>query len=154
MGLDMYLDKSVYVGANYSLKNMKVDIHIEDSKGNVLPINPEKIRTIREEFGYWRKANAIHDWFVKNVQDGVDNCGTYYVSKDELQELKDNVVAVLTNHSRASELLPVSDGFFFGSTEYDDWYFSGLKDTKKILEEALEILENNNCVEFYYHSSW
>ena len=23
----------------------------------------------------WRKANAIHKWFVDNVQDGVDDCG-------------------------------------------------------------------------------
>ena len=23
---------------------------------------------------YWRKANAIHSWFVENCQDGVDEC--------------------------------------------------------------------------------
>ena len=29
-----------------------------------------------EEVGYWRKANAIHGWFVRNVQNGKDDCGT------------------------------------------------------------------------------
>lgn len=42
-----------------------------------------------EEIGYWRKANAIHLWFVKNVQEGDDNCGEYPVTKEKLQELRD-----------------------------------------------------------------
>ena len=28
---------------------------------------------------YWRKANAIHGWFVKNAQQGIDDCRTYSV---------------------------------------------------------------------------
>lgn len=54
-----------------------------------------------EEIGYWRKANAIHNWFVENVQNGVDDCGEYEVSKSDLKELlslckevKDNSVLV------------------------------------------------------------
>ena len=37
---------------------------------------------------YWRKANAIHGWFVDNIQDGVDDQNEYYVSKEKLEELK------------------------------------------------------------------
>lgn len=36
---------------------------------------------------YWRKANAIHNWFVENAQDGVDNCGTYEVERYLLEDL-------------------------------------------------------------------
>ena len=39
-----------------------------------------------EEVGYWRKANQIHKWFVDNVQDGVDDCGEYKVTKEQLIE--------------------------------------------------------------------
>ena len=38
--------------------------------------------------GYWRKANQIHDWFVRNVQSGEDNCRDYHVSREKLEELK------------------------------------------------------------------
>ncbi|RLB83158.1 MAG: hypothetical protein DRH15_05655, partial [Deltaproteobacteria bacterium] len=41
------------------------------------------------EVGYWRKANAIHRWFVENVQDGNDDCERYYVPREKLKELKD-----------------------------------------------------------------
>lgn len=37
---------------------------------------------------YWRKANAIHKWFVDNVQDGNDDCGTYEVDIEMLRQLK------------------------------------------------------------------
>lgn len=37
--------------------------------------------------GYWRKANQIHCWFVENVQDGIDDCGTYEVTEKQLVEL-------------------------------------------------------------------
>ena len=39
--------------------------------------------------GYWRKANAVHNWFVDNVQDGNDGCKHYWVSKEDLQKLLD-----------------------------------------------------------------
>ncbi len=35
-----------------------------------------EVTTIREEVLYWRKANAIHQWFVENVQGGEDHFGT------------------------------------------------------------------------------
>ena len=33
------------------------------------------------EAGYWRKASAIHKWFVDNCQEGDDDCGTYLVDR-------------------------------------------------------------------------
>ena len=41
------------------------------------------------EVMYWRKANAIHKWFVDNVQGGEDDCREYPVSNDQLIELRD-----------------------------------------------------------------
>ncbi len=65
MGLDMYLSKKTYVkywehkgDDNYEVKVTK--------GGNPTKIDPKKVSYVTEEVGYWRKANQIHDWFVKN----------------------------------------------------------------------------------------
>lgn len=95
-----------------------------------------KYYTIYEEVGYWRKANQVHNWFVNNVQKGVDDCNTYIVSKEKLEELLKTVNMVLKDSS-LTHLLPTKSGFFFGSTLYDEWYFQDLKNTKKILKKVL-----------------
>ena len=104
-----------------------------------------------ENIGYWRKANAIHAWFVDNVQGGTDACQESYVPQDELSYLLEVVNEVLVDHSKAEELLPVRQGFFFGSDEYDDGYFSDLKNTKEILVRALCLPSDSDI---YYRSSW
>lgn len=43
--------------------------------------------TIIESITSWRKANQIHQWFVNNVQDGNDDCGTYEVGEEQLLTL-------------------------------------------------------------------
>jgi hypothetical protein len=103
----------------------------------------------KEEIGYWRKANHIHNWFVKNVQNGVDDCGSYSVSKEQLNDLYKICSAVMENKDSASTLLPTADGFFFGSTEYGEGYYEDILDTMKILENIDKSEEN-----FIYGSSW
>lgn len=47
-------------------------------------------RVKSKEVAYWRKANAIHKWFVDNCAGGeFENCGDCYVSKDDLIKLKE-----------------------------------------------------------------
>ena len=50
---------------------------------------------ITYELAYWRKANAIHKWFVDNVQKGNDNCEEYRVTRRNLLDLCDLVSDVL-----------------------------------------------------------
>ena len=158
MGLDMYLKRKKYVGANYEHRNVKGTIDISVN-GNKLPIDFSKVSYIEEEFGYWRKANAIHKWFVDNVQDGVDDCKEYYVSQSKMEELLELCKKVKENPNLASELLPRQVGFFFGSDEYDDLYFSDIDDTIEILESALKDIKNTDNIfdygyDYYYESSW
>lgn len=47
--------------------------------------------------GYWRKANQIHNWFVENIQDGIDNCGTYEVTEEQLINLLNTCKEVKSN---------------------------------------------------------
>ena len=43
---------------------------------------------IMEQVGYWRKANQIHNWFVENIQDGIDDCNYHReVTEEDLTEL-------------------------------------------------------------------
>ena len=99
---------------------------------------------------YWRKANAIHGWFVKNVQDDIDNCGCYPVSQDQLRELLGKVQEVISNPEKAEEILPTMQGCFYGTYEYDEWYFEYLKITEQHLKEALEMPDDWH---FVYTSS-
>ena len=113
-------------------------------------IKSKRIKYVVEEMGYWRKANHIHTLFVDNVQDGADNCGEFYVDRNDLENLLESCQRVLINPSEAKELLPTSSGFFFGGTDYDEYYFDSVKETISILEECLLDEE----AYFYYTSSW
>lgn len=107
--------------------------------------------TIGFPVAYWRKSNQIHNWFVDNVQDGVDNCHKYIVYRDKIEQLRDTCMEVLADNSKAEDLLPNAEGFFFGSQEYDEYYFGDLQETVKMLNRALELPEN---YDLYYQSSW
>ena len=153
MGLDMYLTKSIYVGGMYEHRQVKGEINIT-AYGKKIPVDLSKVSEIREQVMYWRKANQIHNWFVENVQGGVDDCKEYHVSQEKLKELvtlcKKVLLekSVLQNKELAKELIPTTSGFFFGSTEYDDYYFEELQDTINALENL-----DPNC-DYYYRASW
>lgn len=105
------------------------------------------------EVMYWRKANAIHKWFVDNVQDGVDECQESIVSVEKLKELLEILRKVSQNDSLAPELLPTESGFFFGGTEYDDWYFEKIKETIRVLYPLVYSTETEEA-EYFYRASW
>jgi hypothetical protein len=149
MGLDMYLSARRYV-SEYSER----DKELRGELDKLSDIAGLPIQEVVCEAMYWRKANAIHDWFVKNVQKGVDDCGTYYVSNDKLKELLELCKEVWANKGKACELLPTASGFFFGTVEYDDWYFENIQDTIARLESLLSNQQITDNFIFEYHSSW
>jgi hypothetical protein len=101
---------------------------------------------------YWRKANQIHNWMVQNVQKGKDDCGLYEVSIKKILELHKEVTFALA--TKDTSKLPPTAGFFFGSTEVDEWYWEDLRDTKNYLEEMQEVYETDPATKFYYYASW
>jgi len=119
----------------------------------------------------WRKSNMIHKWFVDNVQNGNDDCNDYPVTIDNLKELisvideilgitiKEKIVHSLKDgfdKEKAEELLPTQSGFFFGSTDYDEYYLEDLKRTQKVLKTFLEGLNEAKIkdLKITYWSSW
>jgi hypothetical protein len=150
MGLDMYLNKRTYVQQwEHQAPKEKYEVVVTKG-GEPTKIKPNKVKYIIEEAGYWRKQNQIHRWFVENIQNGTDDCGEYYVSKADLETLLELCEKVKADNSLADGLLPGASGFFFGGTEYDEWYFGGIDNTIEILKEALE--DENG--EYLYSSSW
>ena len=122
-------------------------------------------RTTDYRVGYWRKANAIHNWFLENCAardkwaDPIDDCRPIEVPVEKLEELLDDCKKVLEDKSLATELLPTTDGFFFGSTEYDDWYFDDIEDTIDIIEPIIKFMKHMLKIKDYtwsiiYQASW
>ena len=125
---------------------------------------------VKTEAGYWRKANQIHSWFVEHTQGGVDDCQYTTVDIEQLKQLKLTVNQCiggikepefnqhiwkpsLKTLKRFNKLMPTQSGFFFGSTEYDEYYLHDLFQTKKILKTVLRKASRDNW-NFIYHSSW
>jgi len=153
MGLDMYLYRKSWVDSSEWVKpEHRTEIKITTGGKEV---DTSKIRYIVEEVGYWRKANAIHKWFVDNVQGGEDDCGEYTVTHEQLEKLKSVCEAVLKDLEKgevtlAESELPTQTGFFFGDTDYGQYYKADLKDTIEICDRALS--DPNS--QLTYTSSW
>ena len=60
---------------------------------------------------------------------------------------------VIVNADEVAALLPTQGGFFFGGTEYDNWYMRGVEDTIDILTRVLETTDFEKEM-IYYRSSW
>ena len=105
------------------------------------------------EVAYWRKANAIHGWIMNHTK-VIDNGTPVPLTKQDLYELREVCIKVLTSHTEeaAFELLPPTSGFFFGSTEVDEWYWSDVSDTIDKLNTALE--QSVDDAMFEYYASW
>ena len=143
MGLDMYLNATRYLYDNDALA-----IAVRKLIGT-----PEgmDVKSVQLEAAYWRKSNQIHSWFVTNVQDGKDECQSSDVSREKLEELLSLVKRVLADRTLAETLLTPVGGFFFGSTDIDDWYWRDLENTVEMLTRALALPKGWY---FEYRASW
>lgn len=159
MGLDMYLSAKTYVSKyDYNQREDGEPVVTQKFK-DTLAIYPEL--NTGDIYGfevsrcvcYWRKANAIHRWFVQNVQAGEDNCAEYRVHRDDLEQLRTDIKKVLDHKDKPDDVLPTEAGFFFGSTEYDAWYYGDLEHTLTFINEALDT-DRFKDYDFYYQSSW
>lgn len=168
MGLDMYLDREIYIGAEYEHRGIAGEVNLtvsENMHGSdrpepiAIPINVPKIATITERVGYWRKANAIHNWFVEKCQKGVDECQNTSIDLDQLKKLKAECDLVLENPEgeEAQETLEPKSGFFFGSTDRDQYYREDLQQTVEIIDKLIEEHDkypSGIYATYTYHSSW
>ena len=181
MGLDMYLNRHSYV-KNWEHQSPEEKHKIIVKRNNKIrkDIKPERISYVVEQIAYWRKFNALHNWFVNACGEGDDDCKPIYVDKsnfvellNDLKKVKESLdkspkkmvstkvgwadgkevfedIEVYEDISVAEELLGTASGFFFGSTDYDKWYYDDVVKTIAIIEEVVA----DETGDYYYEASW
>lgn len=181
MGLDMYLSKKSYV-KQWEHRKPEDQFEVVVKKGGITypNIKPERISYVTEELMYWRKANQIHGWFTQNTSEITADV-RYYVTKTDLDVLMETCKTVLEVLNKSpkktiqvaggwkdgeqymvdievydeditQDLLPPTEGFFYGSYVVDDWYKENVEETLKFLQEELPNCEDDD--EFEYYASW
>ena len=162
MGLDMYLYVDEYVSRkNYLTRQPGQEPEVNEAFKIIASLLPSSKHVREDDFagfsvmvpvGYWRKANAIHGWIVDNCANGVDECQEIIVSKEQLENLYNDVVSVLEGKVLASEAsLEPRSGFFFGSTEMDDWYKNDLLYTRDLIKPLIDDPDIGYVI---YQASW
>lgn len=111
----------------------------------------------REKVHYWRKANSIHNWILKEARTSPDfNAGDngIEITKDMLIKFVEQAETVLKDRSdeTSERLIPSCSGFFFGSTEYDEWYYNDIKDTAEKFKQLINTFDFENYKLLY--SCW
>jgi len=172
MGLDMNFYKSTYIGNQWKEEKIEIDIPgvngdrvtevIEEvgylRKANAIhnwivencadgadecqriDLSHEKIRELLDLVYTVLKSMKLVDGKITN--------GYRFENGKETPILEDG--KTVENSNVAEELLPTGNGFFFGSTAYDEYYVADLEETKKILEDMLKDQHGN----YYYRASW
>ena len=141
----------------FDLKDLGVSYSYETGEYSFTPVPTEKFEECFDEIlkhyyghyvGYFRKVNCVYRYFEDKLTDD-----TAWVTKDECEDIVKRCSAVLENPDLASELMPTRSGFFFGSTEYDKYYFSDLKDVRKQFKSFIKYFKTDDDLMFI-HMSW
>lgn len=141
----------------FDLKDLGVSYSYETGEYSFTPVPTEKFEECFDEIlkhyyghyvGYFRKVNCVYRYFEDNLTDE-----TAWVTKDECEDIVKRCSAVLENPDLASELMPTRSGFFFGSTEYDKYYFSDLKNVRKQFKSFIKYFKTDDDLVFI-NMSW
>lgn len=152
MGLDMYITKRTYIGANYDFNKITGTVNLKKDNERI-PIKRSRVTYVIEELAYWRKAWSLHNWFVANIQDGEDDCSEYDFTLDKLDPLVEKL-------SELKARIPN------GAGEYDtvhsqgeDWEVYTIRETLKIIKRLVKEVSNAKGFNSHnhvltYHASW
>ena len=172
MGLDIYLEKGSKAKWNKHYDSRKRIDEIWDQIEHT-DMDPTKRRLLQdeaerlsstvyenserlEEVGYFRKINSFLNW-VHNRHPEVPWSRQMWteLSKEDIEEcikVTDEVMHT-SSMQRIKEIFPTTQGFFFGSDDYDDWYFHDVKRVNDTLNVILENTDWENEV-IVYTESW
>lgn len=164
MGLDMYLKAEVskYVSyyddgnENYG-KGLYPDFlrdfeDMQRERRNLICVSSEY------EIGYWRKFNALHSYIVNSFADGVDECQDIVLWEQDIKRILETLKSLTPEN--ASVVMPPKDGFFFGSTDIDEWYWRDVGYSIKVFEKILKVVTEfaskapGSYLRIIYHASW
>lgn len=116
-------------------KSIDDDIEIE--------VTYEDLENLLEDI---KKVLTNVEWVNKEIDitTGYDKNGKETKERETIKVLEDTSVA--------EKLLPTTEGFFFGSYEYDEYYIEQLKETEKALTEIIKNSEEYD--DFVYEASY
>lgn len=98
---------------------------------------------------YFRKINFLIDYFENYAKYEIENLKYVDIDEESVIELINRCQQVLKDHSLAKDLLPIKEGFYFESTEYDKYYFEDVEEvlntmTNIILPQFKKLLEDES----------
>ena len=131
-------DASFYSFSEWDGEKWVSTLDIEKGKDYV-----EKVLSGKEVFSssdmYYRKVNFLYAFF-EPTQDEMA-----FVEKYDAERLVDACNKVIEAYngnadweSVAKEELPTQSGFFFGSTDYDDWYLANVRQARREFKQFLK----------------
>ena len=165
MGLDMNLYERQYCPSVYCKekdKKTNFTTKVYNYDGTSKKTKFKNVAYIICRKGYWRKANEIHRFFLDRCTDNGNeweyNGRDIVVSEEVLTELLNICQELLKLKGKkfkeeAKKKLPTSQGFFWGSYEYDKWYRQDLRNTIKILK-SLDLPSKDYNIDFIYNANW
>ncbi|MDT2914439.1 hypothetical protein [Lactococcus lactis] len=135
MGLDQYFE----IQKKRSEKELEEEIRriFIDEQPSDQEI--ENMLYFTSELAYFRKFNALQNYFEKKFN--LDNCEKVIMEDYIYEDLLDRTTKVLNAHQQktqteaeeiAIKLLPNTEGFFYGSQEYDEYYY---EDVEKLIDD-------------------
>ena len=181
MGLDQYLEARQYISKRDwtgTEPTDNADFTIVQPMTMPGVIDPNGFGGITMEYNaaQWRKANAIQRWMNDELAGGdMENCKSYPIDADKLDQLRQDCKAVLEVKRRSTfvaaggrantkmveevaeerGLYPM-EGYFFGTYDFDEWYFRDLEYTVAVIErlDKAGALKPESDVTFTYRAWW
>lgn len=112
---------------------------------NLFELHPESINKC-QACGQEKRRDAYYSFTLDAIK-----------GKSDLYSRLSDIISDL---AVGEELLPTTSGFFFGSTDYDQYYYQDIKETYEGLDKIIkeeETAEKQDGLfggEYYYRASW
>ena len=142
MGLDITFNR---------IKRVELSQEAQEDRFGMVTLDElyNNVELVYDELAYYRKVNFLYRYFSDYMDaNGIMAVVDKYAIEDVIERCKE----VLADNSKAEELLPTVDGFFFGSTEYDKYYFKEVAQVLKDFEKILQEYDMENYFYFGYFS--
>jgi len=121
----------------------------------------ERVRseeTGNDEVAYFRKVNFLHKWVEDHLNEGREtNCEAIPFHLEAMAGLMATCAQVLDKPELGPELLPTMSRFFFGGTDYDEYYLGDVGDVLSALARILAYERERDVPgsgQYVYVSSW
>lgn len=135
MGLDMYLYRRRYVKSWDFRPEEHTEVQLKIAGKDIPLTNPAYIE---EEVGYWRKANQIHGWIIRNCAQGTDDCSPVQMTRENLEDLLAVCRQVLENSEMEGGLV-YSGTVYSGGVKTVEHDFGNVIVNPQIAQELLPV---------------